>query len=175
MNEYDFALIFKLGDSNLNPAIYVDKLYESGCSDACIGIGEKGSIALDFIRESESAYDAISSAINDVRDAIPDATLAHVSPDIVGVRELSLLFDCTRQNIRKFVERATFPKPFYRGSQAIWYLETVLQWFINNGHQDKVTQECLDVATLARHININLDNKFANPQILAQTNSLVSI
>ncbi len=56
MPEYEFALKFKLQDPQIDPDIYVEQLYESGCDDAIIGTGKKGYIGLDFIRESSSAY-----------------------------------------------------------------------------------------------------------------------
>ena len=83
MSEYEFTLKFKLPEENMEPEIYVDQLYESGCDDALIGIGKKGYIALDFIRESETAYKAISSAIEDVLKAIPQANIQEATPDFV--------------------------------------------------------------------------------------------
>jgi hypothetical protein len=174
MKEYDFALTFELENPNIEPDIYTDDLYKAGCDDAVLGIGKKGFIALDFIRESDSAYDAVSSAIANVKTAISKAKLIHVSPDLVGVKELSVVFDCTRQNIQKYVNKPTFPKPFYRGYQALWHLETVLIWFINNGGLD-INQELIDIATLARHINFNLDNQTLNPKLVEQAQELISL
>ena len=57
------------------------------CSVNIIGTGTKGFIALDFIREAPSAYDAISSAINNVRKAIPQAEIIEASPNFVGVTD----------------------------------------------------------------------------------------
>ncbi|MDH6093013.1 hypothetical protein NWP22_07940 [Anabaenopsis tanganyikae CS-531] len=68
------------------------------CSVNIIGTGTKGFIALDFIREAPSAYDAISSAINDVRKAIPQAEIMEVSPNFVGVTDVAKLLGCSRQN-----------------------------------------------------------------------------
>lgn len=100
MKNYDFALTFKIKDSNSNPEKHLDSLYESGCNDALIGIGKKGYISLDFMRQSDSAYEAIYSAINNVKSVISDAELIHVSPDLVGVKELAQIFDCSRQNMQ---------------------------------------------------------------------------
>ena len=87
MNYYDFGLIFDFKDK-IDPEIYLDSLYEAGCGDAVIGIAEKGSIALDFMRKSDSAYQAVYSAIQQVKSVIPNGVLIQVSPDIVGVLEL---------------------------------------------------------------------------------------
>jgi hypothetical protein len=79
MREYEFTLKFKVPNPMTDTGMFVDALYESGCDDAIIGTGTKGFIALDFIREAPSAYDAISSAINDVRKAIPQkVSVTHI-------------------------------------------------------------------------------------------------
>jgi hypothetical protein len=171
MKEYDFALVFELENPNIDAEIYLDVLYESGCDDAVIGIGKQGTLGLDFIRESNSAYDAISSAINNVKSAIPSAKLVHVSPDLVGVKDLADIFNCTRQNMQKFVSKPSFPPPIYKNNQAIWYLTTVLDWFSKNNHQ--LNQELVDIAKLARHININLQHQLLDPQLDNLAKSLV--
>ncbi len=63
MKEYDFALMFRLNQGDEHPEVYLDLLYEAGCDDTLPGIGKPGYLALDFIRESDSAFDAIESAI----------------------------------------------------------------------------------------------------------------
>ena len=91
MREYEFTLKFKVPNPMTDSGMFVDALYESGCDDAIIGTGTKGFIALDFIREAPSAYDAISSAINDVRKAIPQAEIIDASPNFVGVTDVAKL------------------------------------------------------------------------------------
>lgn len=85
MKEYEFTLKFKLPDDNTNPEIYLDQLYEEGCDDAIIGIGKKGYFAFEFIRESTSSYEAMSSAIEGVKKVIPQAKLIEASPDFVNL------------------------------------------------------------------------------------------
>ena len=70
MKEYSFTLKFNLPDARIDPDSYVDRLYESGCDDALIGIGKQGCIALDFMRSAASAFEAIASAIVDVKKVI---------------------------------------------------------------------------------------------------------
>lgn len=173
MNYYNFSLIFDF-DRDTDPEIYLDSLYEAGCGDAIVGIAEKGSIALDFIRESDSAYQAVNSAIQQVKLVIPTAILVQVSPDLVGVLELSEIFECTKQNIQKYVNQDNFPKPFFKGSQAIWHLDEVLQWFgVKN--EEKVDLKLLEIAQLVRSINLTLEIKKANNKILKQAQDLVAI
>jgi hypothetical protein len=81
MNEYDFTLKFNLKDSQANPDDFIEQLYEGGCDDALIGVGNTGYVALNFIREASSAYQAISSAINNVKRVVPAATLIEAAAD----------------------------------------------------------------------------------------------
>jgi len=104
MKEYDFTLTFTL--PNLKDSDqYVEALYGGNCDDALIGVGEKGSIALNFIREAETAYQAIHSAINDVRVVIPQAIFSEAKPDLVGISDIAELIGCTRQNVRKLFKK----------------------------------------------------------------------
>jgi predicted DNA-binding transcriptional regulator AlpA len=171
MKEYDFTLMFRLNQGDKNPEVYLDLLYEAGCDDALPGIGKPGYLALDFIRESDSAFDAIESAIANVKSVVATAEVIHVSPDLVGIKELANIFKCTRQNIQKFVSKPTFPNPVYKGSQTIWHLAAVLNWFIANGH--KVNRELSELAELTMSINSRIENQAAKPQVLNQARSLV--
>ena len=89
MHEYDFTLKFDFQNSQTDPNDYIERLHESGCDDALIGIGKKGCIALNFIREASSAYDAISSAISDVKRVVPHAVLIEAAPDFVEIGRAS--------------------------------------------------------------------------------------
>jgi hypothetical protein len=85
MNEYEFNLKFRLPNPSMHPAQCVDALAEAGCDDALVGIGQPGRIALDFTREAPSAFEAIASAVRNVRQAISGAELIEVSPDFGGI------------------------------------------------------------------------------------------
>jgi hypothetical protein len=89
MNAYEFTLKFQLADPQADADRYTDELYGNGCEDAVIGVGRKGTIALQFIREAESANAAIVSAIADVRKTIPDAKVIESSPDFGGISGLA--------------------------------------------------------------------------------------
>jgi hypothetical protein len=73
--ENDFVLKFKLAEDSADASDLVERLGAEGCVDAVVGIGQPGRIALNFAREAESAQQAIISALEDVRRAIPDAEL----------------------------------------------------------------------------------------------------
>ena len=88
MKEFNFELIFKLVD-NQDSNEYLDALFENGCDDATISTGQLGMLSLSFTRESISALEAVESAINDVKKAIPSAKLVEATPDIVNISEIS--------------------------------------------------------------------------------------
>lgn len=71
MREYNFTSDFELPHFNIAPDVCVDSLHEVGCDGALVGIGRKGYVSLDFWREATSATEAISSAIENVKAAIP--------------------------------------------------------------------------------------------------------
>ncbi len=155
MKEYDFTLKFDLRDSECDPSTYVDRLAENGCDDALIGLAKKGYISLNFIRESESACEAISSAINDVKAAIPYAVLVEASPDFVGAADIAEILGCSRQNIRQLIVKNVqeSPSPVHNGSHSIWRLAEVLNWLQEmKGYQ--VEDTLLDVASFNMQLNI---------------------
>lgn len=89
MNDYEFTLKFLLPVHAADPEAHLEALGEAGCDDALVGLGQRGRIALDFTRSARSAFAALSSAVSEVRAAIPDAVLAEVSPDFVGLTDLA--------------------------------------------------------------------------------------
>ena len=104
MKEFNFELIFKLVD-NQNSNEYLDVLFENGCDDATISTGQLGMLSLSFTREAISAAEAVESAINDVKKAIPSAKLVEATPDIVNISDISDLSHITRQiNIKRQLE-----------------------------------------------------------------------
>lgn len=49
--EYDFVLKFKLAEDSGDVNDLVERLRETGCDDAVVGIGQPGRIGLNFTRE----------------------------------------------------------------------------------------------------------------------------
>ncbi|MGK7943693.1 MAG: DNA-binding protein [Microcystaceae cyanobacterium] len=171
MKEYDFTLTFKLTDPHVNSEIYVEALYDAGCDDALLSTGKRGYLAVNFIRESSSAFEAISSANSNVKSVLTEAELIHVSPDLVGIKELTDIFQCSPQNMQQFVSQLTFPNPVYKGSQTIWHLKSVLHWFAKQDHE--INQELLEVSELAMSINLRIENQTTQPQTSLQAKRLV--
>jgi predicted DNA-binding transcriptional regulator AlpA len=67
MMEYEFNLKFKLAPEDTDHDQVMQRLAEADCTDALVGLGVAGHLALEFIREAESAVAAVLSAIDDVK------------------------------------------------------------------------------------------------------------
>jgi hypothetical protein len=85
VKEYQFTLRFVLPSTGIVSDALVERLGNSGCDDALIGVGQAGRLALEFARSSESAHAAILSAIHDVRGALRDARGDPGTADLEGV------------------------------------------------------------------------------------------
>ncbi|NET01217.1 MAG: DNA-binding protein [Sphaerospermopsis sp. SIO1G2] len=174
MQEYEFTLKFKLPNPDANPDMYINSLYESGCDDAIIGVGIRGFIGLNFIRQASSAYEAMSSAIKDVRKAIPQAELTEALPDLVGITDVAELIGCSRQNIQKLLSKSnsTFPVAVYVGSQSVWHLSEILTWLTKYKHYN-IDQSLLEIAKTTRTINFTKESKNLDPEMQKQFQELV--
>lgn len=155
MKDYDFTLKFNLQDPQNDPSDYIERLYAGGCDDALIGVGKKGYISLNFIREASSAYEAISSAITDVKTVIPSATLIEATPDFVGLTDAAKILGCTRQNMRNLIinSEQISPIPVYEGTPSIWHLAEILIW-LRQVKMYSIDDSLLEVAKTTMNLNI---------------------
>ncbi len=155
MKEFDFLLKFDLHDPETDPEKFVNALHEAGCDDAVIGIGQHGRISLDFTREAATAYEAVASAITDVKKAIPEARLVEATPDLVGLTDIAEILGCSRQNIRKLVigNKSVFPSPIHEGNSALWHLAKVLQWLKAKGNY-KIEDNLIEISDATMQVNI---------------------
>lgn len=151
--EYEFELRFKLPKEAADGAELIERLGRAGCTDALVGIGQPGRVALRFTREAGSAGEAMVSALRNVKTAIPAVKLIEAGPDLVGLSDVAEILGMTRQNMRKLMlaNPATFPAPVHEGSAVIWHLEPVLQWMRGRGYG--IEQRQIDVAQVAMQIN----------------------
>lgn len=155
MKEYDFTLNFSLTDAKLGAEQVLERLGKKGCTDALVGIGQAGRVALHFTRVAPSAFEAVRSALSDVKRALPPAELVEASPDFVGLTDVAELIGFTRQNMRKLFLRhgAAFPTPVHGGNPAIWHLAKVLRW-LTDRERYRVDERLLEVAEAAMQLNI---------------------
>lgn len=155
MISYDFTLKFALPEVAQDAQAFVDALAEAGCDDALIGVGQPGRVALDFTRDAGSAFAAVSSALRDVRKAIPGAVFIEAAPDFVGLTDVAEIAGFTRQNMYKLMttHAATFPAAVHEGKPAIWHLAHVLEW-LRDHHARDVDAALLGVAEANMRLNI---------------------
>jgi hypothetical protein len=158
MADYDFTLKFDITTIECEPETLLDQLYEAGCADAIMGIGQPGRIAMNFTREARSASEAVSSALSDIKKALPQARLIEATPDFVGLTDIADILGCSRQNIRNIYikYRSSFPSPIHEGSTTIWHLAKVLSWF-KDKESYKVEDSLLEIAVT--NMKINLDRQ----------------
>jgi predicted DNA-binding transcriptional regulator AlpA len=133
MENYNFVLNFTLPRPDDNPEQFLEALYEAGCDDATVGIGQYGMIGLDFTRAAISAEEAVRTALANVHTAIPGAVLVQAGPDLVGLTEMAVIFGFSRQNMRKYATGqaggpATFPPPVVLGDPSLWHLAEIVAW-----------------------------------------------
>lgn len=76
--EFTFTLKYELQASDTDAL--VERLAEEGCGDALVGVGQSGRLSLEFAREAGSVKEAVESALDDVRRAVPDAKLIAATP-----------------------------------------------------------------------------------------------
>ena len=163
MKEYEFTLTFALASPDVHVDDYVERLGHCGCEDAVIGIGQKGRIALSFIREADSAEEAVISGITNVRCAIPDAALIEASPDFVGLSDVAELLHVSRQNVRKLIlgSDALAPPPIHEGRPTIWRLAKVLQW-LREQKSYPVEENLMALARANMQVNLAVNQRDAD-------------
>ena len=163
MDSYSFVLNFNLPHREDNPEKYLDALYEAGCDDASVGIGQHGMIGLDFTRSAANAEEALRSAIEGVQTAIPGASLVQVGPDLVGLTDMAEIFGFTRQNMRKYAtgqlaEREPFPAPVVIGEPSLWHLAEIVAWLRLNTDV-RASADVFEVSKAAAAINFEVETE----------------
>lgn len=173
--EYEFTLKFMLAPQDANADELVERLGEAGCNDALVGIGQTGRLALDFTREANSAKQAIFSALEEVKGAIPDAKLVEITPDFVGLSDVAELVGVSRQNMRKLMlaHQDSFPIAVHEGSAALWHLSPVLRWLQERADY-RIEPSLLEVAHMAMQINLAKEANLIEGRIQSEVVPLVA-
>jgi hypothetical protein len=173
--EYEFTLKFILAADSPDVDEVVERLGAAGCNDALVGIGQAGRIALDFIREADSAKQAVFGALESVKSAIPEAKLLEATPDFVGLSDVAELIGVTRQNVRKLMlaHKSSFPVAVHEGSAALWHLFPVLKWFKERADYP-IDRAWLDIAYIAMQINLAKEARQIERRVQSQVLELVS-
>jgi hypothetical protein len=173
--EYDFVLKFKLTAGSADADDLVERLGEAGCDDAVVGIGQPGRIALSFMREADSAQQAVISALENVKRAVPHAELIEASPDLAGLTDIAELVGVTRQNMRKLMltHANTFPAPIHEGSTALWHLAPVLEWLGVRAGYD-VDPRLIDISRITMQINVAKESQILEEAMAKRIRALVA-
>lgn len=159
MKTFEFKLIINT-NTKAEPESHLDALYEAGCDDALVSFSKRGTMTLDFMRESESASEAFNTAMENIKVAIPEATLIEASPDMVTTTDISQLLNHSRQNTRNLMLKQDSPFPVHSGNPSIWHLEDVLVWLAkkNKTTHYNIDLSTIEVANTARNLNLKVAN-----------------
>ncbi|MFM2045408.1 MAG: hypothetical protein RLY86_3984 [Pseudomonadota bacterium] len=136
---FTFTLRVALPPDSPDPMDHVDALAGAGCTDALVGTGHRGIVALTFDREAGEAEAALCSAWADVQRAIPRARLIEVRPDLVNLSDAADLLGWSRQNMRKYAggeiraAASPFPEPVIAAIPPLYRLAEVLDWLARAG------------------------------------------
>jgi predicted DNA-binding transcriptional regulator AlpA len=163
VDHYKFVLNFTLPGARDNPERYRDVLHSSGCGDAAVEIGQYGMIGLDVTCAADSAEDAVRSAVENVRTAIPGATLVQAGPDLVGLSEMAAIFGFSRQNMRKYAigqsgGPRTFPLPVVVGDPSLWHLAEIIAW-LKLHTRVQPPERVLEVSKAAAKLNFEVEKQ----------------
>ena len=155
MKTYEFELKFRLPGASRDAELFVERLAEAGCTDALVGIGQSGRIAFHFTRDANSAFEAVLSAVKNIKKAIPEAALIEAAPDLVGLSDIADILGYSRQNIRKLMMNnlVSFPAPIHEGKTMLWHLSSILTW-VKESDRYEIDEQLLDVASTNMQLNI---------------------
>lgn len=169
MKTYEFELKFSLPKTAQDPESFVERLCEAGCTDALVGIGQTGRIAFRFTREANSAFEAVLSAVQNIKEAIPEAALIEAAPDLVGLSDIAIILGYSRQNIRKLMMNnlASFPTPIHEGKTILWHLSSILTW-AKERDRYQFDELLLDVANTNMQLNIAKETMHLDASIQKQ-------
>ena len=169
MKSYEFELKFSLPSTSQSPEFFVERLAEVGCTDALVGIGLTGRIAFHFTRDANSAFEAILSAVKNIKKAIPEAILIEAAPDLVGLSDIANILGYSRQNIRKLMmnNMVSFPTPIHEGKSILWHLSSILTW-VKESNRYEIDELLLDVANTNMQLNITKETVHLDASIQKQ-------
>lgn len=88
--EHTLILKYALTPADADIDAVMERLCAQGCTDAIVGVGQPGRIALEFTRSASSAQAALQSAMTDVAQAIPLAVLVEVDADHLGQSDVAV-------------------------------------------------------------------------------------
>ncbi|MBG24329.1 MAG: hypothetical protein CMF22_12870 [Idiomarinaceae bacterium] len=103
MNKYQFALRFDVSECQLEQGQLDDLLFEAGFDDALVRHSRKGEVQIEFEREAENAFEAFTSARDQVLRVLPKARILEAKPDYVGPTDIAKFYNVSRQRIQSLI------------------------------------------------------------------------
>jgi predicted DNA-binding transcriptional regulator AlpA len=172
--QYRFTLNYQIANAAADIDALIERLGAAGCDDALVGVGLSGRIALEFTRTADSAHAAMTSALADVKRAIPSAQLIEATPDFVGLSDAADVVGVSRQNLRKIMlaHQRDFPLPVHSGSSSVWHLEDLATW-LQKTMNYKVPAETIEIACVAKQVNLARQAVNLKPQTQRELRQLV--
>jgi predicted DNA-binding transcriptional regulator AlpA len=169
MKTYEFELKFSLPATTPDSRYFIERLGEAGCTDALVGIGKSGRIAFHFNRDAKCAFEAVLSAIKDIKQAIPEASLIEAAPDLVGLSDIADILGYSRQNVRKLMMNnlASFPTPIHEGKTILWHLSSILTW-VKGRDRYQIDELLLEVANTTMQLNIAKESQHLDASLQRQ-------
>jgi hypothetical protein len=134
MAEYEFQIFCR--DVDMSDDSFLDHLYEAGCDDALVSFKD-GYLCLDFSRTSESAEEAVLSAIKDFEQSAVGGSVERVEPDdLASLSEIARRTGVTRASLQKYARGISkvgedFPQPAANISGArreLYSAAEVINW-----------------------------------------------
>lgn len=173
MPDYDFTIIA----SGLNPAAedFESRFYEAGCDDATIAF-QNGHIIVDFTRTAETAAEAISSAVHNVRQA--GAHVDRIEPDpMVSLSDIASRIGKTRQAISLYASgkrREGFPPPAMKvtSDSPLWRWTEIAQWL---HAQNEISQDAVIFAEAVEQANAMMALEREEFSLFPQANKFMSL
>ena len=134
-----------------------------------IGIGQEGYIALNFIREADTAEDAVTSALEDVRCVLPNSPLIEAAPDLGGISDIAELLDVSRQHARRLITlNNTCPPPLHFGKSPIWHMSEVLSHLSVSYSCKGLTPDIISLTQINQIINSLKDMQRVRQDLLLE-------
>ena len=131
MPVHHFTLI--VDGPDLQDDMYIDRLFEAGCSDAAIGRGD-GIQYVDFDREAASLDEAVLSAVRDVEHVDGVNVVRVADAGLVSMSDIASRIGRTRESVRLLITGARgpggFPAPVTdpRSRYRLWRWSDVTHW-----------------------------------------------
>jgi hypothetical protein len=119
VTKFEFDLVFALPAGDFDAFELSDAVYGAGFSDAVVGTGKKGLVAITIETEGENAEGAILSAAQAILPNLPQGTtLREIRPDLVSLEDVASRLNVKRQAL----QQRTMPLPacggYYRVTEV---------------------------------------------------------